>query len=90
MSFAVPPPTRSPTTSLKIDRFVRPFTIKAVKELLEQTGTVKDMWMDQIKTHCFVTVRHLNMILLSMTSCYLVVSYVKVPKARDVRYCRRY
>ncbi|KAG6548258.1 hypothetical protein Mapa_010309 [Marchantia paleacea] len=51
----VPPPTRSPTTSLKIDRFVRPFTIKAVKELLEQTGTVKDMWMDQIKTHCFVT-----------------------------------
>lgn len=53
---AVPPPTRSPTVSLKIDRFVRPFTIKAVKELLEQTGSVKQMWMDQIKTHCFVTV----------------------------------
>ncbi|CAM6127284.1 unnamed protein product [Calypogeia fissa] len=51
----VPPPTRTPTVSLKIDRFVRPFTIKAVKELLEQTGTVKEMWMDQIKTHCFVT-----------------------------------
>ncbi|KAL2643837.1 hypothetical protein R1flu_011424 [Riccia fluitans] len=51
----VPPPLRSPTTSLKIDRFVRPFTIKAVRELLEQTGTVKEMWMDQIKTHCFVT-----------------------------------
>ncbi|KAL3696968.1 hypothetical protein R1sor_011044 [Riccia sorocarpa] len=51
----VPPPLRSPTNSLKIDKFVRPFTIKAVRELLEQTGTVKDMWMDQIKTHCFVT-----------------------------------
>lgn len=52
----VPPSTRTATTSLKIDRFLRPFTFKAVKDLLSQTGTVKDIWMDHIKTHCYITV----------------------------------
>lgn len=53
---AVPPSAKPATTSLKIDKFLRPFTFKAVKELLAQTGTVEDVWMDQIKTHCYVTV----------------------------------
>ncbi|CAN6454419.1 unnamed protein product [Victoria cruziana] len=51
----VPPPQRSPTTSLRIDKFLRPFTLKAVQELLAKTGTVGSFWMDHIKTHCYVT-----------------------------------
>ncbi|GAB2220504.1 hypothetical protein Droror1_Dr00008162 [Drosera rotundifolia] len=51
----VPPPVRSPTNSLRIDRFLRPFTLKAVQELLGKTGTVTSFWMDHIKTHCYVT-----------------------------------
>ncbi|KAL5703885.1 hypothetical protein ACHQM5_022380 [Ranunculus cassubicifolius] len=51
----VPPSPKSPTTSLKIDRFLRPFTLKAVQELLGKTGTVSSFWMDHIKTHCYVT-----------------------------------
>ncbi|CAJ1856721.1 unnamed protein product [Sphenostylis stenocarpa] len=51
----VPPSQRSPTNSLRIDRFLRPFTLKAVQELLGKTGNVRSFWMDQIKTHCYVT-----------------------------------
>ncbi|KAL8233809.1 hypothetical protein R6Q59_019909 [Mikania micrantha] len=51
----VPPSSKPPTTSLKIDRFLRPFTLKAVQQLLGKTGTVISFWMDHIKTHCYVT-----------------------------------
>ncbi|KAL6225253.1 hypothetical protein ACLB2K_004104 [Fragaria x ananassa] len=51
----VPPSQKPPTNSLKIDHFLRPFTLKAVHELLGKTGKVTDFWIDQIKTHCFVT-----------------------------------
>ncbi|XP_078444202.1 SAP domain-containing protein [Wolffia australiana] len=51
----VSPSQKTPTTSLRIDHFVRPFTLKAVQELLGKTGTVSSFWMDHIKTHCFVT-----------------------------------
>ncbi|XVE86721.1 hypothetical protein DITRI_Ditri18aG0056500 [Diplodiscus trichospermus] len=51
----VPPSQNPPTTSLRIDRFLRPFTLKAVQELLGKTGTVTSFWMDHIKTHCYVT-----------------------------------
>ncbi|KAF7834249.1 Apoptotic chromatin condensation inducer in the nucleus [Senna tora] len=51
----VPPSQRSPTTSLRIDRFLRPFTLKQVQELLGKTGKVNSFWMDHIKTHCYVT-----------------------------------
>lgn len=53
---SVPPSSKTPTTSLRIDNFVRPFTLKAVQELLGKTGTVVSFWMDQIKTHCYITV----------------------------------
>ncbi|MFS8018587.1 putative transcription regulator SAP family [Helianthus anomalus] len=53
----VPPSSKAPTTSLRIDNFLRPFTLKAVQEFLGKTGTVVSFWMDQIKTHCYVTVR---------------------------------
>lgn len=51
----VPPSRRAPTNSLRIDQFLRPFTLKAVQELLGKTGSVSNFWMDQIKTHCYVT-----------------------------------
>lgn len=51
----VPPSSRVPTNSLRIDRFLRPFTLKAVQELLGKTGTVTSFWMDHIKTHCYVS-----------------------------------
>lgn len=51
----VPPSPKPATTSLRIDRFLRPFTLKAVQELLAKTGTVCSFWMDHIKTHCYVT-----------------------------------
>ncbi|XP_073061876.1 uncharacterized protein [Primulina eburnea] len=51
----VPPSPRSPSNSLRIDRFLRPFTLKAVQGLLGKTGTVTSFWMDHIKTHCCVS-----------------------------------
>ncbi|KAF8405963.1 hypothetical protein HHK36_008043 [Tetracentron sinense] len=51
----VPPSPKPPTSSLRIDRFLRPFTLKAVEELLGKTGNVCSFWMDHIKTHCYVT-----------------------------------
>ncbi|GFY94151.1 SAP domain-containing protein [Actinidia rufa] len=51
----VPPSPKPPTNSLRIDRFLRPFTLKAVQELIGKTGTVASFWMDHIKTHCYVT-----------------------------------
>ncbi|GFP98109.1 apoptotic chromatin condensation inducer in the nucleus [Phtheirospermum japonicum] len=51
----VPPSSKSPTNSLRIDRFLRPFTLKQVQELLGKTGTVTGFWMDHIKTHCYVS-----------------------------------
>ncbi|KAJ7956874.1 Apoptotic chromatin condensation inducer in the nucleus [Quillaja saponaria] len=51
----VPPSQQPPTNSLRIDHFRRPLTLKAVQELLGKTGCVISFWMDQIKTHCYVT-----------------------------------
>ncbi|KAL9245721.1 hypothetical protein vseg_019340 [Gypsophila vaccaria] len=51
----VPPSTKAATNSLRIDHFLRPFTLKAVQELLGKSGTVARFWMDHIKTHCYVT-----------------------------------
>ncbi|KAK3125761.1 hypothetical protein QOZ80_7BG0609420 [Eleusine coracana subsp. coracana] len=51
----VPPPKKPETTSLRIDQFVRPFTLKAAQDLLGKTGSISSFWMDEIKTHCYVT-----------------------------------
>lgn len=51
----VPPSSKPPTSALRIDRFLRPFTLKAVQELLGKTGKVINFWMDHIKTHCYVS-----------------------------------
>ena len=46
---------RSPTNSLHISNFVRPFTVQAVKDLLSQYGLIQFFWMDSIKSHCYMT-----------------------------------
>ncbi|KAL4199326.1 hypothetical protein AMTRI_Chr03g144390 [Amborella trichopoda] len=51
----VPSSEKPATTSLRIDQFLCPFTLKTVQELLAKTGTVSKFWMDHIKTHCYVT-----------------------------------
>ncbi|KAK8673784.1 hypothetical protein V6N13_112096 [Hibiscus sabdariffa] len=51
----VPPSQKTPTTSLRVDNFLRPFTLKAVQQLLGKTGIITSFWMDHIKTHCYVT-----------------------------------
>ncbi|CAH0492862.1 unnamed protein product [Peronospora farinosa] len=45
------------TLTIRIDNFVRPFTLNAVKELVQEFGSFVEegFWMDAIKTHCFVT-----------------------------------
>ncbi|TYZ63822.1 hypothetical protein PybrP1_007354 [[Pythium] brassicae (nom. inval.)] len=45
------------TATLRIDNFRRPFTLNAVKSLLQEVGTFVEngFWMDAIKTHCYVT-----------------------------------
>ncbi|CEL99920.1 unnamed protein product [Vitrella brassicaformis CCMP3155] len=43
-----------PSPCLVIYGFVRPFTEKSVRSLLEETGTIRRFWMDSIKTHCLV------------------------------------
>eukprot|EP00210_Caulerpa_lentillifera_P007190 g6880.t1 len=42
------------TCALHITNFVRPFTKKAVIEMLAEYGTIEEMWMPTIKTHCYV------------------------------------
>ncbi|KAK4341418.1 hypothetical protein RND71_039919 [Anisodus tanguticus] len=51
----VPKSSKIATNSLKIENFLRPFTLKAVQGLLARTGEACSFWMDQIKTHCYVT-----------------------------------
>ncbi|GMI68643.1 ACINUS [Hibiscus trionum] len=51
----VTPSQKPPTTSLRVDNFLRPFTLKAVQQLLGKTGIITSFWMDHIKTHCYVT-----------------------------------
>ncbi|KAK3264683.1 hypothetical protein CYMTET_26592 [Cymbomonas tetramitiformis] len=50
----VPESVRSATRALRIDNFVRPFTQAQLTDLLSATGTVVSLWLNPIKTHCFV------------------------------------
>lgn len=70
----VPPPKNPATTSLRIDRFVRPFTLKAAQELLGKTGSISSFWMDQIKTHCYVTVCYYLLYRYTLCSIFLIYS----------------
>lgn len=48
---AVPPSSKPPTSALRIDRFLRPFTLKAVQELLGKTGKITNFWMDRSRLY---------------------------------------
>ncbi|KAF9291373.1 Apoptotic chromatin condensation inducer in the nucleus [Mortierella alpina] len=54
----VTPTTSMPsetTRSLTITNFVRPLTVNQVKRMLSEFGEVEVLWMDSIRTHCYVT-----------------------------------
>ncbi|CAI9761113.1 unnamed protein product [Fraxinus pennsylvanica] len=51
----VPPSAKPHTTTIRNDYFLRPFTLKAVQELLGKKGTITNFWMDHIKTHRYVS-----------------------------------
>ncbi|KAG0250420.1 hypothetical protein BG011_008364 [Mortierella polycephala] len=42
------------TRSLAITNFVRPLTVNQVKRKLSEFGEVEVLWMDSIRTHCYV------------------------------------
>jgi len=44
----------SESRALRIDGFRRPFRLPDVKSLLEKYGSVTHMWMDKIRTHCYM------------------------------------
>ncbi|RUO96439.1 hypothetical protein BC936DRAFT_142037 [Jimgerdemannia flammicorona] len=52
---SVPTATHDPTNSIYIKNFVRPLTLGQVKRLVELHGEVERLWIDSIKTHCYVT-----------------------------------
>ncbi|KAG0031793.1 Apoptotic chromatin condensation inducer in the nucleus [Podila clonocystis] len=41
--------------ALVITNFVRPLTVNQVKRMLAEFGEVEVLWMDNIRTHCYVT-----------------------------------
>lgn len=90
----VPPSQKPPTNSLRIDRFLRPFTLKALRELLANTGTVTSFWMDHIKTHCYVTYSLTEEAIATRNALYnlqwprnggrqLIVEYVSPEEVKD-------
>ncbi|CAG7719101.1 unnamed protein product, partial [Allacma fusca] len=50
-------PPRNPLTNiLVITNLTRPFTLMQLKELLQRTGTIEDIWVDKIKSKCLAKV----------------------------------
>jgi apoptotic chromatin condensation inducer in the nucleus len=45
---------QEPQQAVRINNLVRPFTEASLRKLLNEHGTVTDMWMPSIKTHAFV------------------------------------
>ncbi|KAF9435777.1 Apoptotic chromatin condensation inducer in the nucleus [Entomortierella beljakovae] len=43
------------TRSLAITNFIRPLTVNQVKRMLSEFGEIEVLWMDSIRTHCYVT-----------------------------------
>ncbi|KAH7438483.1 hypothetical protein KP509_04G016900 [Ceratopteris richardii] len=56
----VPPSKRTPSNTLKVDGFVRPFTLKSLQDTLASFGKFSYFWMDDIKTHCYVSYPSVN------------------------------
>ncbi|ODM98829.1 Apoptotic chromatin condensation inducer in the nucleus, partial [Orchesella cincta] len=46
------PPRNPPSSVLLITNLVRPFTLPQLKEMLQRTGNLVDIWVDKIKSKC--------------------------------------
>jgi RNA recognition motif-containing protein len=42
--------------TLLISNLQRPFTQIQLQELFSKSGNITNMWLDQIKTHCYIEV----------------------------------
>jgi len=50
-------PARHPPSELiLITNLVRPFTLPQLKELLQRTGNLEELWVDKIKSKCIAKV----------------------------------
>ncbi|KAF9173216.1 hypothetical protein BGX20_003788 [Mortierella sp. AD010] len=47
------------TRALAITNFVRPLTVNQVKRMLSEFGEIEVLWMDSIRTHCYVTFKEI-------------------------------
>lgn len=50
------PPRNPPSNVLLITNLVRPFTLPQLKEMLQRTGNLQDIWVDKIKSRCIAKV----------------------------------
>ncbi|KAG0006957.1 hypothetical protein BGZ65_001163 [Modicella reniformis] len=48
------------TRALAITNFVRPLTVNQVKRMLSEFGEIQVLWMDSIRTHCYVTFKEVE------------------------------
>lgn len=53
---ALTPPRNPPSDVLLITNLVRPFTLIQLKEMLQRTGNLQDIWVDKIKSKCIAKV----------------------------------
>ena len=64
--------TKPATCTVRVDNFVRPFTVSAAKELMAQYGALGDsgFWMNSIRTHCYATYKTVEQVsALATASC---------------------
>jgi hypothetical protein len=54
----VTPPRSAPSPIIIVTNLVRPFTVPQLRELLQRTGNVVDLWVDKIKSKCVAKVHN--------------------------------
>ncbi len=51
-------PARNPPSEvILVSNLTRPFTLPQLRELLQRTGNLEDLWVDKIKSKCIAKVR---------------------------------
>lgn len=67
---AAGPPPADATAALKIEKLVRPFTERALREKLAATGQVQGLWLAPIKTHCYVVFADVTQAYATLTALH--------------------
>jgi len=65
------PPAKNPVSNVIVIReLVRPFTQKNIQELLTQTGKVVDLWLNTIKSVCYVKMENEEQTILTRNAIH--------------------